>query len=214
MERSRRDLLLETLKQLEEEEFKVKLADIGQKGGYNPIPWGQLERAKPAEVAAELINHYGVRCGLETAGEVLWAIKRGELAGGLAEALETYEERCREQRLALCGVQEMQARTVGSLGEEDLRRIRERAAKTHPQGGPYGQPLGRHLRRRPCCIGAGGGSLSPGNPSPRAMADCGAGIRLVRSPFCQPHWQGLRPGKQPPAEHLPTATRVPSSKPP
>uniref|UniRef100_A0A8C0GSW7 Uncharacterized protein n=1 Tax=Chelonoidis abingdonii TaxID=106734 RepID=A0A8C0GSW7_CHEAB len=93
--------------------FKVKLADMGQKGGYNPIPWGRLGRAKPAEVAAELINHYGVRCGLETAGEVLRAIRRGELAGGLAEALETYEERCREQRLALCRVREMQARTVG-----------------------------------------------------------------------------------------------------
>uniref|UniRef100_A0A674IUZ4 Pyrin domain-containing protein n=1 Tax=Terrapene triunguis TaxID=2587831 RepID=A0A674IUZ4_9SAUR len=146
MERSRRDLLLETLKQLEEEEFKIKLADTGQKGGYNPIPWGRLGRAKPAEVAAELINHYGVRCGLETAGEVLRAVRRGELAEGLAEALETYEERCREQRLALSRVQEMQARTVGSLGEEDLRRIRERAAKTHPPGGPTANPWGGQER--------------------------------------------------------------------
>uniref|UniRef100_A0A8C3T1W5 Uncharacterized protein n=1 Tax=Chelydra serpentina TaxID=8475 RepID=A0A8C3T1W5_CHESE len=111
-----RGRLLCTLNELGEDElgrFKVKLADMGQKGGYNPIPWGRLGRAKPAEMAAELINHYGVRGGLETAGEVLRAIRRGELAGGLAEALETYEERCREQRRALCRVREMQARTLG-----------------------------------------------------------------------------------------------------
>uniref|UniRef100_A0A8C4WCC8 Uncharacterized protein n=1 Tax=Gopherus evgoodei TaxID=1825980 RepID=A0A8C4WCC8_9SAUR len=116
--RGSRDCLLCTLNELGEDElgrFKVKLADMGLKGGYNPIPWGRLGKAKPAEVATELINHYGVRCGLEMAGEVLRAIRRGELAGGLAEALETYEERCREQRLALCRVREMQARTVGSL---------------------------------------------------------------------------------------------------
>ncbi|XP_065450429.1 caspase recruitment domain-containing protein 8-like isoform X1 [Chrysemys picta bellii] len=40
----------------------------------------------------------------------------------------------------------MQARTVGSLGEEDLRRIRERAAKTHPQGGPTANPWGGQER--------------------------------------------------------------------
>ncbi|KAM7163257.1 caspase recruitment domain-containing protein 8-like [Macrochelys suwanniensis] len=119
---------------------------MGQKGGYNPIPWGRLGRAKPAEVAAELINHYGVRGGLETAGEVLRAIRRGELAGGLAKALETYEERCKEQRRALCRVREMQARTLGSLGEEGLRRIRERAAETHPQGGPTADPWGGQER--------------------------------------------------------------------
>uniref|UniRef100_A0A8C3SXW0 CARD domain-containing protein n=1 Tax=Chelydra serpentina TaxID=8475 RepID=A0A8C3SXW0_CHESE len=81
-----RGRLLCTLNELGEDElgrFKVKLADMGQKGGYNPIPWGRLGRAKPAEMAAELINHYGVRGGLETAGEVLRAIRRGELAGGL-----------------------------------------------------------------------------------------------------------------------------------
>ncbi|XP_030418218.1 uncharacterized protein LOC115651401 isoform X4 [Gopherus evgoodei] len=144
-----RDCLLCTLNELGEDElgrFKVKLADMGLKGGYNPIPWGRLGKAKPAEVATELINHYGVRCGLEMAGEVLRAIRRGELAGGLAEALETYEERCREQRLALCRVREMQARTVGSLGEEDLRRIQERATETHPQGGPTVNPWGGQER--------------------------------------------------------------------
>uniref|UniRef100_A0A8C3XSX1 Apoptosis-associated speck-like protein containing a CARD n=1 Tax=Chelydra serpentina TaxID=8475 RepID=A0A8C3XSX1_CHESE len=86
-----RGRLLCTLNELGEDElgrFKVKLADMGQKGGYNPIPWGRLGRAKPAEMAAELINHYGVRGGLETAGEVLRAIRRGELAGGLAEAVK------------------------------------------------------------------------------------------------------------------------------
>ncbi|CAM5118450.1 unnamed protein product, partial [Eretmochelys imbricata] len=70
--------LLCTLNELGEDElgrFKVKLADMGQKGGYNPIPWCRLGRAKPAEVTAELINHYGVHCGLETAGEVLRAIR-------------------------------------------------------------------------------------------------------------------------------------------
>ncbi|XP_050812685.1 uncharacterized protein LOC127052758 isoform X2 [Gopherus flavomarginatus] len=144
-----RDCLLCTLNELGEDElgrFKVKLADMGLKGGYNPIPWGRLGKAKPAEVAAELIIHYGVRCGLEMAGEVLRAIRRGELAGGLAEALETYEERCREQRLTLCRVREMQARTVGSLGEEDLRRIQERATETHPQGGPMVNPWGGQER--------------------------------------------------------------------
>ncbi|XP_044868901.1 NACHT, LRR and PYD domains-containing protein 1-like isoform X2 [Mauremys mutica] len=144
-----RGRLLCTLNELGEDElgrFKVKLADMGQKGGYNPIPWGRLQRAKPAEVAAELINHYGVLCGLETAGEVLRAIRRGELAGGLAEALETYEERCREQSLALCRVREMQARTVGSLCEEDLRKIQERAAETHPQRGPTVNPWGGQER--------------------------------------------------------------------
>uniref|UniRef100_A0A8C4W9S0 Uncharacterized protein n=1 Tax=Gopherus evgoodei TaxID=1825980 RepID=A0A8C4W9S0_9SAUR len=87
--RGSRDCLLCTLNELGEDElgrFKVKLADMGLKGGYNPIPWGRLGKAKPAEVATELINHYGVRCGLEMAGEVLRAIRRGELAGGLAEA--------------------------------------------------------------------------------------------------------------------------------
>uniref|UniRef100_A0A8C0GTA6 Uncharacterized protein n=1 Tax=Chelonoidis abingdonii TaxID=106734 RepID=A0A8C0GTA6_CHEAB len=91
--------LICTLNELGEDElgrFKVKLADMGQKGGYNPIPWGRLGRAKPAEVAAELINHYGVRCGLETAGEVLRAIRRGELAGGLFAGLggKPRGERC------------------------------------------------------------------------------------------------------------------------
>ncbi|CAM4685323.1 unnamed protein product [Lepidochelys kempii] len=81
--------LLCTLNELGEDElwrFKVKLADMGQKGGYNPIPWCRLGRAKPAEVTAELINHYRVDCGLETAGEVLRAIRwegagRGTLRG-------------------------------------------------------------------------------------------------------------------------------------
>uniref|UniRef100_A0A8C4W7A9 Uncharacterized protein n=1 Tax=Gopherus evgoodei TaxID=1825980 RepID=A0A8C4W7A9_9SAUR len=81
--RGSRDCLLCTLNELGEDElgrFKVKLADMGLKGGYNPIPWGRLGKAKPAEVATELINHYGVRCGLEMAGEVLRAIRRGEPA--------------------------------------------------------------------------------------------------------------------------------------
>ncbi|TFJ94870.1 ribose-phosphate pyrophosphokinase [Platysternon megacephalum] len=144
-----RGCLLCTLNELGEDElgrFKVRLADVGQKGGYNPIPWGRLGRAKPAELAAELIHHYGVRGGLETAGEVLRALRRGELAGGLAEALLAYEERCREQSLALRRVREMQARTLGSLGEEGLRRIRETAAETHPQGGPTANPWGGQER--------------------------------------------------------------------
>ncbi|CAM5148470.1 unnamed protein product, partial [Natator depressus] len=92
--------LLCTLNELGENElgrFKVKLADMGQKGGYNPIPWGWLGRAKPAEVTAELINHYGVHCGLETAGERPRPIIRGPTAdpwGGQerAQVMEMIEE--------------------------------------------------------------------------------------------------------------------------
>uniref|UniRef100_A0A8C0H4V6 Uncharacterized protein n=1 Tax=Chelonoidis abingdonii TaxID=106734 RepID=A0A8C0H4V6_CHEAB len=74
MERARRDLLLETLEQLEEEtlqRLEDKLSEIELKEGYRCIPLARLTHVDPPALTNLLLSSYGEDYGMETAGEVL-----------------------------------------------------------------------------------------------------------------------------------------------
>ncbi|CAM2115039.1 unnamed protein product [Caretta caretta] len=83
MERLRRDLLLETLEQLEEEtlqRFEDKLGEIELKEGYGRIPLARLTHVDPPAPADLLLSSYGEDYGMEVAAGALRAVSQGDLA--------------------------------------------------------------------------------------------------------------------------------------
>ncbi|KAH1171619.1 hypothetical protein KIL84_007237 [Mauremys mutica] len=83
MERSRRDLLLETLEQLEEEKlqrFEDKLSEIELKEEYRLIPLARLTHVDPSALTDLLLSSYGEDYGIEVAAGALRAVSQGDLA--------------------------------------------------------------------------------------------------------------------------------------
>ncbi|KAG6922000.1 PYD and CARD domain containing, partial [Chelydra serpentina] len=83
MEESRRDLLLGTLEQLEEEKlrtFKDKLSKVELKEGYGRIPLARLTDVDPPALTDLLLSSYGEDYGIEVAAGALRAISQGDLA--------------------------------------------------------------------------------------------------------------------------------------
>uniref|UniRef100_A0A8C3SX33 Apoptosis-associated speck-like protein containing a CARD n=1 Tax=Chelydra serpentina TaxID=8475 RepID=A0A8C3SX33_CHESE len=81
--RSRRDLLLGTLEQLEEEKlrtFKDKLSKVELKEGYGRIPLARLTDVDPPALTDLLLSSYGEDYGIEVAAGALRAISQGDLA--------------------------------------------------------------------------------------------------------------------------------------
>lgn len=87
-----RDLLVETLENLERKSFKKlknKLNDLEIKKGHNKIPKGKLEEADTEDVANLIINYYTDSYGTEVTLTVLEAIDEKQEAEKLRIALGT-----------------------------------------------------------------------------------------------------------------------------
>nr|XP_006110996.1 uncharacterized protein LOC102456078 isoform X1 [Pelodiscus sinensis]XP_025037987.1 uncharacterized protein LOC102456078 isoform X2 [Pelodiscus sinensis] len=87
--KTRRDHLVETLKDLREmelKEFKSKLTDTKLQEGYTQVPRGHLEKAESVEVAELLFRHYGQAYATKVAIQVLEAINQRQLAERLQRA--------------------------------------------------------------------------------------------------------------------------------
>uniref|UniRef100_A0A452HV92 Uncharacterized protein n=2 Tax=Gopherus TaxID=38771 RepID=A0A452HV92_9SAUR len=95
MGKTKRDHLLDTLKNLQKAEmkaFKSKLTDIRLKEGYCHIPRCDLEKAEPVELTELLISHYRVHYAVQVTTMVLEAINQRDLAERLRRATMAGQE--------------------------------------------------------------------------------------------------------------------------
>ncbi|XP_030418104.1 pyrin-like [Gopherus evgoodei] len=89
MEKTERNLLLEALDDLGEDNFKRfknKLRAAPLEERYKAISWLQLEKGDPVDVSNLLISHYGERYGVEVTVQVLGDINQRDLAERLSRA--------------------------------------------------------------------------------------------------------------------------------
>ncbi|KAM9147487.1 up-regulator of cell proliferation-like isoform 1-T1 [Pangshura tecta] len=125
MEKTGRDLLLEALDDLGEDNFKRfknKLRAARLEERYKAISWRQLEKGDPVDVSNLLISHYGERYGVEVTVQVLGDINQRDLAERLSRA-----DFLRRK-------QNSDAPKVQELGEEaDFHPEQESETQGHPE---------------------------------------------------------------------------------
>ncbi|KAM7163258.1 pyrin domain-containing protein 1-like [Macrochelys suwanniensis] len=84
-----RDHVCDTIRELGESDlkmFKDKLNNFKPKEGYNPIKWGELEKADAVEITRLLVSYYEEDYAVEVARKVLMAMDKKNLAHHLFQA--------------------------------------------------------------------------------------------------------------------------------
>nr|XP_023969692.1 up-regulator of cell proliferation-like [Chrysemys picta bellii] len=102
MENKTEDLLLETLDNLEEHEFKrfkFKLGKTNLKEGVQAIPCGRLEKADALDVTKLLIHYYGEQGAVEVTVKVLGHINQRDLAERLRHSSLIQEPKSETQQV-------------------------------------------------------------------------------------------------------------------
>ncbi|XP_074810536.1 pyrin domain-containing protein 1-like isoform X1 [Natator depressus] len=89
MGKTLRDHLFDTIRELGKSDlktFKDKLNNFQPKEGYNPIRWGELEKADAVEITRLLVSYYKEDYAVEVAGKVLEDMDKKNLAHNLFQA--------------------------------------------------------------------------------------------------------------------------------
>ncbi|XP_043372033.1 apoptosis-associated speck-like protein containing a CARD [Dermochelys coriacea] len=89
IEKTLRSHLFDTVRELGESDLKTlkdKLNNFQPKEGYNPIKWGELEKAGAVEITHLLISYYKVDYMVEVARKVLEDMDKKSLAHNLFQA--------------------------------------------------------------------------------------------------------------------------------